>query len=373
VIHSLRARLPTESISTLNGKRLTVFHVLTGRAFQRATIVVAFLGWLLVTSHEGSASAAMESVCAQLQKQKSDIYGFHPGQISHKEQDAKSSQMDRFWESVKSQGPQGIDCLQQLIVAEQQDGYFAFDAASLLLSLDTSTRSLEVASSGIVKVDLKDVDSSSYIRATLFLLHKGIDITSLVEHYMTAPEVEGFVPQHAMKLDRETGAVFMYGSMPSSLADQSLIRMLNSNESATRNAAVALLSMSLTKDSLTALKAIDRTALPESIRKSVEGGLKCSRIIEDTGPTKQSRAEVLKTLNCIPNFGGDLWGVAGDKEFAQSAIALLQEEDLPVLREARRKSIYGLSDEALHEYYALSLVLLCVINRLDLYKEVREH
>ena len=95
--------------------------------------------------------------------------------------------------------------------------------------------------------------------------------------------------------------------------------------------------------------------------------------IEDAGPTKKSRAEVLKTLNRIPNFGGDFWGVAGDKELAQSAIALLQEEDLPVLREARRKSIYGLSDEALHEYFALSRVLLGVINRLDLYKEAREH
>ena len=65
--------------------------------------------------------------------------------------------------------------------------------------------------------------------------------------------------------------------------------------------------------------------------------------------------------------------MAGDKEFIQSAIALLQEEDLPALREARRKSIYGLSDEALHEYFALSRILLGVTNRLDLYKEWREH
>lgn len=349
-----------------------MFRVSTAAIFQRATIVVAFLGCLLVALHEGSASAAIDSACVELQKDKSTIYGFHPSQISQKEREAKSAQMDRFWESVKSQRQPGIDCLKQLIVAEQQDGYFVFDAASLLLSLDTSTTSLEVASSGIAKADLKDLDSSSYIRTTLFLFHRGIDITSLVEHYMTAPEVKGFVPQHAMTLDRETGAIFMYGSMPSSSADQSLIRMLRSNESATRSAAVALLPLSLTKDSLNAFKAIERTALPESIRKSVEGGLRHQRI-EDAGPTKQSRAEVLKTLNRIPNFGGDFWGVAGDKAFAQSAIALLQEEDLPVLREARRKSIYGLSDEALHEYFALSRVLLGVINRLDLYKEVREH
>jgi hypothetical protein len=349
-----------------------MFRVSTAAIFQRATIVVAFLGWLLVTLHEGSASAAIDSACVELQKDKSTIYGFHPSQISQKEREAKSAQMDRFWESVKSQRPLGIDCLKQLIAAEQQDGFFAFDAASLLLSLDTSTTSLEVASSGIAKADLKDLDSSSYIRTTLFLLHKGIDITPLVEHYMTASEVKGFVPQHAMTLDRETGAVFMYGSMPSSSADQSLIRMLNSKESATRNAAVALLSLSLTEDSFNAIKAVDRTALPEFIRKSVEWSQKYQRI-EDAGPSKKSRTEVLQTLNRIPKFGGDFWGVAGDKEFAQNAIERLQEEDLPVLREARRKSLYGLSDEALHEYLALSRILLGAINRLDLYKEVREH
>jgi hypothetical protein len=281
-----------------------MFRVSTDVTFPRATIVVAFLGCLLVVLHEGSASAAIDSACAELQKDKSTIYGFHPAQISRKEQDAKSSQMDQFWKSIKSQGPQGMDCLKQLIVAEQQDGFFAFDAASLLLSLDTSTTSLEVASSGIAKADLKDLDSSSYIRTTLFLLHRGMDITPLVEHYMTAPEVKGFVPQHAMTLDRETGAIFMYGSMPSSSADQSLIRMLSSKESATKNASVALLSLSLTEDSFKVIKAVDRTSLPESFRKSVEGSLKHQRI-EDPGPTNKSRAELLQTLNRIPNFGGN--------------------------------------------------------------------
>ena len=349
-----------------------MFRVCTDATFQRATIVVALLGWLLVTLHEGSVSAAMDSACAELQKDKSPIYGFHPSQVSEKEREAKSAQMDRFWKLVKSQGQPGIDCLKQLIVAEQQDGFFVFDAASLLVSLDQSPASLEVALTGTSKTDLKDVDSSAYIRMTMFLFHKGLEITPLVEHYMTAPEVKGFVPQHAMTLDRETGALFMYGSMPISSADQSLIKMLNSNQSATRSAAAALLSLSLTEGSFKAIKAVDRTSLSESIRKSVEGSLKHQRI-EDAGPTKKSRAEVLQPLNRIPNFGGDFWGVAGDKESTQSAIALLQEEDLPVLREARRKSIYGLSDEALHEYFALSRILLCVINRLDLYKEAREH
>ncbi len=65
--------------------------------------------------------------------------------------------------------------------------------------------------------------------------------------------------------------------------------------------------------------------------------------------------------------------VADIREFIESAIANLTEADLPLVREARRKSLHGLSDEALGEYFAFSRVILGVINRLDLYKESRIH
>ena len=197
--------------------------------------------------------------------------------------------MDEFWKSVKGKGQLGIECLKQLIVEEQQDGYFAFDAAALLLSLDQSSGSLDVALAGLAKTDLEDVDSSFYIRTTMFLYHKGLDITPLVERYMTASSVKGYVPQHALTLDRETGAIFMYGSMPVSLADQSLIRMLKSSAPGTRSAAVALLSLSMTPESFKALREIDMGSLPDPIKKSVEGTLKYMRP-EDTNPSTKSRA-----------------------------------------------------------------------------------
>jgi hypothetical protein len=59
--------------------------------------------------------------------------------------------------------------------------------------------------------------------------------------------------------------------------------------------------------------------------------------------------------------------------FIESAIANLTEADLPLVREARRKSLHGLSDESLGEYFAFSRLILGVINRLDLYKEYRVH
>jgi hypothetical protein len=49
----------------------------------------------------------------------------------------------------------------------------------------------------------------------------------------------------------------------------------------------------------------------------------------------------------------------------------LQARDLGSLRDARRRSITGVSDEALGEYFAITEVIVGVINRLDLYRNLR--
>lgn len=337
----------------------------------RVIVLTALLPTFTIALSIGSATATTESVCAQIQQKKSRIYGFSPSQISKEEQKSRSGQMDQFWNLVKSQGQSGRECLKQLIMAEQEDGFFVYDGTSLLLDMDQSPASLEVALVGLSKTNLKDINSSGYIHMAMFLLHKGLEITPLAEHYMLAPEVEGFVPQHAMRLDRETGAFFLYGSMPITTGDQSLGRMLNASQPPARSTAALMLSMSMTEGSYKALKSFRKASLPKQILTAIESSTK-HRPIQEPGPFKMTRAEVLSTLSRIPNYSGDFWGVAGDKEFTKSAVALLTYDDLPILREARRKSLSGLSDEALHEYFALSHILLSVINRLDLYRELRD-
>jgi len=61
------------------------------------------------------------------------------------------------------------------------------------------------------------------------------------------------------------------------------------------------------------------------------------------------------------------------ERFIESSTANLTQADLPLVREARRKSLHGLSDESLGEYFAFSRLILGVINRLDLYMEYRIH
>jgi hypothetical protein len=43
------------------------------------------------------------------------------------------------------------------------------------------------------------------------------------------------------------------------------------------------------------------------------------------------------------------------------------------MREARRKSLFNVSDESLSEYLAFTQVMIGLLNHLDLYKDFRSH
>jgi hypothetical protein len=68
-----------------------------------------------------------------------------------------------------------------------------------------------------------------------------------------------------------------------------------------------------------------------------------------------------------------IYGVADHSAFQTSAIATLKPEDFANIREARRQSLYGVSDQALEEYLAYTQIMIGMLNRLDLYKEYRQH
>jgi len=329
------------------------------------TLVVALVLFACTPLH-----ASDKPMCSDLEAAKSKTYGFLPSQLSRDEKQAKSQQLDEFWQMVKFKGQTGVDCLRHMVVTEQNDGYFAFDGASLLYSLDTSSVSLDAVSIGLSRANLKELNASGFIKLSLALSQRGIDISSQAEKYIVAPSVDGFVAAHAMKLDRETGAFFLYGSMPPSIADTCLLRMLDSKESYARSTAALLLSFNMTADSFKTLKASNTAAFPEQVRLSISHTMKYSRVVVSA---KTSHAEILEKIRRIPNYDSTFFGIAGDKIFEQSAIAVLKEDDLETLRAARRKSLVSVSDEALGEYFALSKILLGVINRLDLYKAYRDH
>ena len=329
------------------------------------------LGGALALAGFSFSTFAQDTHCAELKAAKARVYGFHPTDLNQDQQNKKSAEMDVFWDLAKAQGPNGASCVREMILAEKNDSFFQYDASSLLYTLDRSADSLNAILQGISSAELKDINPVEYVRFLLRLSREGMDIGPLAGKYLAFPKVEAYVPQHAMTLYRQYGAIILYGSMTPAKVDEYLIPALAAKEDYVRYTVAVMLAMNMTRQDFQVLFAARETAnFPPNIKQQVEATLRYTKPSVTAKP-RFSREQVLAFLKQIPAYSGEFPGVADNEPFLSSAMATLTEADLDALCEARRKAIAGVSDEAIYEYMALSQILLGVIDRLELYREFR--
>jgi hypothetical protein len=363
-----------------------------------------------------TAFAQKPDPCAAIDAAKTKTYGFRPSRLTIKDRQVRSVQMDSFWRMAGQDKAAGAACIRQLLIAEKEDGFFLFDGASLLSSLDQSEESTKVVLASLHRADMAEIEPAGYVRFLLRLSIAGADIGPLASRYLQYPTVKAFIPEHAMDLDRDMGALLLYGSMAPEQEDSYLIAALGDKESYARSTAALLLALNMTEPSLKALGTYGGMAeLPADSAKVVRSYRTFTPYQSPATPAKFSREEVLAYIAQLPHnqkeFGEAMqrqeayekqhpelnvneklrdqemeaavtkkvqesppfFGVSGADRFIESAIANLTEADLPAVRDARRRSIQGISDEVLGEYFAYSHIIRGVIDRLDLYKEYRVH
>jgi len=258
-----------------------------------------------------------------------------------------------------------------MVTADSSDGYFALNAASLLASLDQSPASLAAIELGLARTDLDEVDVAQYVRLVLGLIHARRDVEKLAEKYLRHPKVDTRVARHGgMLLDRDGVSIIMYGSLPSTMGDRYLSAALALPEPYARATAAKLLAISLSEPALKALNAFPWRSLAKRDQELIEHFIS-RRSVPPTAPATKSRRDVLVALARIPNYGPDFDGFASDKDLTLTAVHTLEARDLEALRDARRRSITGVSDEALAEYFAITAIIGAVSNRLDLYRDLR--
>ncbi|HKS72778.1 MAG TPA: hypothetical protein VJQ82_06235, partial [Terriglobales bacterium] len=168
--------------------------------------------------------------CAEINAAKAKTYGFQPSQLADRQRQVKSVQMDAFWRLVGQDKATGIPCLEHLLRAEKQDGFFLFDGASLLYSLDQSEASTSIVVDSLKRADMAEVEASGYLRLLLKMSNAGVDVGPLAQRYLEYPKVDTYIPQHAMDLDRDMGALLVYTSMPPEKEDAYLVAALSSKE-----------------------------------------------------------------------------------------------------------------------------------------------
>lgn len=357
------------------------------------------------------ASQPKPTTCDTLRAAKTEVYGFRPTQLNESQIDAKGKEIDAFWKQVHAAGSDGVSCVRSMLQAETTDHFFQFDAASFLYQANHSPETLLLVRDSIAQADFQESDPANYLSLAVALAQQGVDIGLLAARFLRYPNAVIRVPEQGVELDSDTAALFLYGSMKPSVATSALIPELQAPESFVRAGAAHLLAEQLTEESFRALSRWD--GLPkveeEYRRNDITAVMKYQQPNEaDFAHPKFSRVQVLQTIAALPHSsaeftevrgkkgaefdqrmrdskatqeqisttiaeGEPIYGIANHTAFMNSAVATLQPGDFELLRTARRKALFNVSDQSLEEYLAFTQVMIGLINRLDLYKEFRSH
>jgi hypothetical protein len=279
--------------------------------------------------------------------------------------------MDRFWNMANAAGSGGLACIRTMIAGEKADKYFLFDAASLLVTFDKSGESDAVIVDALSRTDLDDVDPPGFIDVALQVSKRGGDIGPAAHNYMNARKVTASLPAHGgYRLDRTAGAILLYGRLPPDMVDKYLAAELTSSNGEARDTSAFVWSLNMTEASFKGLAALgDMNEFSRQAREQVRIVMQHVRV-PVTRPPKYSRVQILGKIAKWPDFpDAAVESAALDNAFYTT----LMDSDLSTVRDARRRLITGVSNEAVEAYTEVSRMLMNLINVLDAYKEYRLH
>jgi hypothetical protein len=238
-----------------------------------------------------------------------------------------------------------------------------------------------------------------------------VDVRSLAAKLLQYPNAVIHISEHSLDLDSDSAALFLYGVMDPVQASSALAALLNAPEPYVRAAAAHLLAEQMTYESFRALSKWDGLSkIEEEFRRNdIQAVMKYKPLNPaDYAHPKFTREQVLQTIASLPRTQKEfdqvmatrgaafdqqmrekkatqqqlaqavadstpIYGVADHAAFMTSAVATLRPEDFATIRDARRNSIYNVSDEIMAEYLAYTQIMIGMLNHLDLYKEYRQH
>ncbi len=379
---------------------------------------LAFLFFLAMLSAASSAypfpippPSSSTPICADIRAEKSKTYGFHLAHLSEAQVDAKSKEMEAFWKQVQAAGPEGVICIRTLLAEEKTDHVFQVDAATMLFPVDPSPETRNLIRDSLAQADFQESDPANYLSLALALDLVGVDVRPLGSKLLHYPNAVIHISEHDIDLDSDTAALFLYGAMDPSQASNALISLLDAHEPFVRAAAAHLLAEQMTEEGLRALSKWDGLSkIEEEFRRNdIQAIMKYKpQNPADYANPKFTREQVLEAIASLPHTQKDfdhvmatkgaafdqqmrekkvtqqqlaqavadslpIYGITDHTAFQTSAIAALKPEDFSTIREARRKSLYDVSDESLAEYLAYTQIMIGMLNRLDLFKEYRQH
>lgn len=307
---------------------------------------------------------SFSQTCDTLQLLKKKVYGFKPSELTDTLKSLKNNDLDLFWKTARNNPKESASCLKTLIDNETADSYFCFDASSLLIRLDSTDTYLPTVIEGLKKCELNDLQLSTYLEICFYLNYRKQDITELATKLISVPDAKIFLSNHFLTLNAIDASIFLFNNMSAETAEKTLISAISSGNSTAKHNAAVLLNLMATDNGDQFLNSLIETKQLKDFTIQFIMKDRKTFIIKPKG--SKSRSEILESLNDVPyNFEKEFFGFAGNKELTGSACKMLNKQDLDKIRIARQKTTPGLSDEALHEYFALTTILMTVRDKKE--------
>jgi hypothetical protein len=170
--------------------------------------------------HAQGAPAVKPSVLSKFHGEVVKLYDFTPGTLPQKEMEAKSGELDAFWEKVKGDPATFGVALRKELARKDAPKFFLYDGSMLLLSLrpkpatpaaaepvDKADAQLVIAS--LARCTLKGIQQDDYLRKVHWLASEGNDTTAAAFHALDEPKFQAVIAQHALMLGQDFSVVYM--------------------------------------------------------------------------------------------------------------------------------------------------------------------
>ena len=245
------------------------------------------------------------------------LYSYEPQTLSKEAMQAKSDELDVFWNYVKEDLPQRLPLLRTELKDSTNSAFFFYDASKLLLSLSKEPADRQLALDSISKADLRGVQHTDYLRTIHWLAAEGYNTTPTALRILDYPDFKAFIPQHALTLGQNYSLIYMLFPIEERYFLQPLIQRLGDEKNVVAQKSL-LLALWYTM--------------------TVDGSEAVRRFAESTTTPLESR-EYAKTLleRHAPVFG----------YLSVSSSTHLKEERRQIMRR-------NISDEALMEFDSLT-------------------
>ena len=278
--------------------------------------------------------------CVDLQQLIDKTYNFKPSKLSDEQQTAKSAEMDIVWKQVNADQKRLLPCLTSALQSKSANSFFRFDGSTLLFSLDKSEASKKLLIESYSKSEIEDVDPRTWIAYILKFGVDGLDTSAAGDTWLRAEDPRYYLPQHGtIPVDKSVGALAIYGSVDEQFAGPALLGIAKQVNHPGREIAIDLLIKLVTDEAFEGLAKLDTAALSEKSKEGIKKALFNPTFIEKrSGTPKISRAEYLKAFQDLSSGNSktfmDLTVKVSDGE--KDAVVVLQRDDVPLIRKARR-------------------------------------